>query len=127
MLSNRFTKNIRPAVTAELNLARDAQQQGDYARAFSHLENAHVLGQASTYWHVKVHWAMFRWALAQHKLPEVLGQLLRIAGAATKTAWGLVPVGNTGGSNISPFKSLPIPPELATLIDQAKHKENSQH
>jgi hypothetical protein len=46
--------------------------------------------------------------------------LLRIAGAATKTAIGLVPHGNTGGTNISPFKRLPVPPELEQVIQSAR-------
>jgi hypothetical protein len=50
---------------------------------------------------------------------EVQGQILRIVGAATKTAIGSVPSGNTGGSNISPFKCLPVPSELQAKINAA--------
>jgi hypothetical protein len=47
---------------------------------------------------------------------EVFGQIFRIVGAATKTPFGIVPQGNTGGANVSPFKKMPIDPELANLI-----------
>jgi hypothetical protein len=33
------------------------------------------------------------------------------------SAVGVVPVGNTGGSDISMFKRLPVPPELQSIID----------
>ena len=88
--------------------------------AFIHLENAHVLGQESTWWHVRVHYLMFLWALDQQNIKEAIGQIIRILGAATKTAIGLVPAGNTGGANISPFKRLPVNPALQAAISKAK-------
>lgn len=63
---------------------------------------------------------MLVWSTRKRSLREFLGQLLRVVGAATKTPFGLVPTGNTGGSQISPFKPLPIPPDLAQLIASAE-------
>ena len=119
-----FTRNIRPYVEDELALARNEQNYGNKAEAFAHLENAHVLGQASTRLHVKVHVQMLLWAVKQGKIGEVFGQLFRIAGAATKTAFGLVPTGNTGGANVSPFKAMPIKPNLNAIIEKARSNEN---
>ena len=119
-----FTRNIRPYVEDELALARNEQNYGNKAEAFAHLENAHVLGQASTRLHVKVHIQMLLWAVKQGKIGEVFGQLFRIAGAATKTAFGLVPTGNTGGANVSPFKAMPIKPNLNAIIEKARSNEN---
>lgn len=45
----RFAKNIAPYVLAELGKAESASENGDHGTAFRHLENAHVLGQESTY------------------------------------------------------------------------------
>ncbi len=118
-----FTRNIRPYVEEELALARNEQNYGNKAEAFAHLENAHVLGQASTRLHVKVHVQMLLWAVKQGKIGEVFGQLFRIAGAATKTAFGLVPTGNTGGTNVSPFKVMPIKPELDRILKKARSYE----
>jgi hypothetical protein len=119
-----FSQRIRPHVEAELAAAAQAETSGRAADAFSHLERAHVLGQASTAQHVRVHWEMFRWGWRQRRLRECGGQLLRIVGAATKTAIGLVPHGNTGGANISPFKRLPVPPDLEQVIRSA-HTDRS--
>jgi hypothetical protein len=117
----RFDDRIRPHVDAEIAAARAAQQAGDPSAAFGHLERAHVLGQDSTWQHVRVHWLMLRWGLRQRRAGEVAGQLLRVAGAATKTPIGLVPTGNTGGANVSPFRPMPIAADLQRLIDDARH------
>ncbi|WP_027872482.1 DUF3703 domain-containing protein [Spongiibacter marinus] len=116
----RFSKAIAPFIELELVRARQAEAFGDAVTGFRHLENAHVLGQESTRWHVKVHWLMFRWGLRQRDRREVVGQIIRIIGAAALTAIKGVPIGNTGGSNISPVKPLPIKPELEAIIAKAK-------
>lgn len=116
----RFTKRIRPHVEAEIAAARSAQRSRDASTAFAHLERAHVLGQSSTWQHVRVHWLMLLWGLQQRRAGEATGQLMRVVGAATKTPIGLVPTGNTGGANVSPFRRMPIAPELQRLIDSAR-------
>jgi hypothetical protein len=115
-----YRQQIAVHVEAELGAARGARSDGDTRREFAHLERAHVLGQESTYWHVKVHVLMLLWGIRQRSVRETLGQVFRIIGAATKTAFGLVPEGNTGGSGVSPFKAMPIEPDLAILIGKAK-------
>ncbi|ETI62242.1 DUF3703 domain-containing protein [Marinomonas profundimaris] len=117
---SKFSKNIAPDVQSEIALAKELETAGDLAESFHHLENAHVLGQESTWLHVKVHVLMFLWAIRQRDAKECIGQIVRIVGAATKTAIGLVPAGNTGGSNISPFKKLSISPEHQAAIIKAK-------
>lgn len=117
-----FGKHIEPAVTAELAAAAAAEASTE--SSFRHLERAHVLGQASTVQHVRVHIQMLLWAL-RHRAPrEAAGQVLRIIGAATKTAVGWIPTGNTGGSNISPFKPLPVPADLQKVLDEARFRTN---
>ena len=115
-----FTEGIHPHVAKELERARSAERSGDPDLAFHHLERAHIIGQSSTREHVRVHWAMFLWGVRRRRFREVAGQAFRIGGAATKTVFGLVPAGNTGGSNVSPFRRLPIAPELQTIIDEAR-------
>ena len=110
-----FANNIRPYVNAELEAA-----DRDPARAFSYLERAHVLGQASTREHVRVHWRMLQWAWRNRDAREFFGQLVRITGAATKTFIGLVPSGNTGGANVSAVRPMPVDPELAAIIEKAR-------
>jgi Protein of unknown function (DUF3703) len=114
---NSFRRNIEPAFRRELNASKNAV---DRNTKFAHLERAHVLGQASTLLHVVAHVRMAAWALRERDVRELRGQLFRIVGAATKTALGWVPSGNTGGVNVSPFKSLPIPADLASKIESAR-------
>ncbi len=117
---SEFGRRIRPYVERELVAARQAETRGQPDLAFSHLERAHVLGQSSTVEHVRAHWHMLLWGIRQRNFSECLGQLLRIVRAATSTAVGLVPQGNTGGSNVSPFKRMPLPPELAARIEEVR-------
>jgi hypothetical protein len=56
-----FGRRIRPFVQAELAAAHEAAALGDFLSSFAHLERAHVLGQASTIEHVRVHWHMLLW------------------------------------------------------------------
>lgn len=119
-MKRSFSQRVAPFVEAELMNAKRAKSVGDIRQEFVHLERAHVIGQESTYWHVKVHVLMLAWAIRNHSVRETLGQVVRIIGAVTKTAFGLVPQGNTGGTNVSPFRKMPIAPELATLIQKAK-------
>ncbi|WP_026223523.1 DUF3703 domain-containing protein [Methylosarcina fibrata] len=117
---NTFGQHICPYVDAELRAAVEAEAQGRAEEAFACLERAHVLGQASTVQHVRVHWRMFAWGWRRRNVRECFGQLLRIVGAALLTAAGLVPEGNTGGSGISPFKPLPVAPELQTILQRVR-------
>lgn len=118
-LSLRFTRRIRPFVRAELDAAAWHEARGEFHSAFGRLERAHVLGQASTVEHVRVHWAMFRWALRQEIAREAFGQAWRMVGAFLKT-WLWVPVGNTGGADVSGFKPMTIPPDLGRVIELAR-------
>jgi len=117
---SRFARNIAPYVMGEVEKSTQAEANGDYRASFTHLENAHVLGQASTYWHVKVHWLMLRWGLRRRDAREVFGQVIRILGAAVLTAVKGVPIGNTGGSNVSPVKPMPITAAHAEIIARAR-------
>jgi hypothetical protein len=111
-------QRILAAVQAELDSAQRLEDRGDAAGAFAHLERAHVLGQSVTATHVRVHWRMLTWGLRRRRPREVIGQTLRIVGAATKTALGWVPRGNTGGADVSPWRRMPIPPDLQRQINR---------
>jgi hypothetical protein len=118
-LSPRFAQRIRPFVRHELDAAAERESRGEFDSAFAHLERAHVLAQTSTVEHVRVHWAMFRWALRHDVAREAVGQAWRIAGALLKT-WLWVPVGNPGGAKVSGFRPMPVPPDLQRCIDVAR-------
>ncbi|OFC69165.1 DUF3703 domain-containing protein [Alteromonas confluentis] len=115
-----FARNISFPVRRELVLSRRAMRNRNQKNAFKHLENAHVLGQLSTYWHTRVHWLMFVWAWQQHDFRELRGQTVRLVGAITKTAIGLLPTGNTGGSNVSAFMPMPLSTKHHSIITRAR-------
>ncbi len=117
---NKYNAKIKPHFDAELRDAALRDAHRDPTGAFKHLERAHVLGQSSTRLHVMAHWHMLKWAVRNARTGEFVGQVVRIVGAATKTAMGLVPEGNTGGSNVSPFKRMAVPGDLAAIIEQAR-------
>ena len=117
---NKYGATIKPQFEAELGEAERCNAQCDPARSFTHLERAHVLGQSSTRLHLRAHWHMLQWAVRSGNLGEFFGQVVRIVGAATKTAMGLVPEGNTGASKVSPFKRMAVPGDLAAIIEQAR-------
>lgn len=107
---------LRAAIEHELALAESLKAGGDLHSAFYHLERAHVLGQASTYQHTRIHWRMFRLAIKLRSPREIWGQVIRIIGASTKTPFGIYPTGNTGGANVWFFKKMPIPEDLQEII-----------
>lgn len=117
---DRFGERIRPGVDAEIAAAKAAEANGEPVASFRHLERAHVLGQSSTAQHIRAHLHMLAWAARRHDAREVTGQILRVVGAAAGTWAKLVPQGNTGGSNVSGFKSMPIPKDLADQIAAAR-------
>ena len=111
---------IKPHWDLEVAAATRAESNADPHLAFGHLERAHILGQNSTWLHLQTHILMMRWGWRQSSSREVTGQLFRIFGAATKTAFCLIPAGNTGGANVSPFRSMPVPSDLQTLMSAAR-------
>lgn len=114
---------IRKYVDAEIEKASNFIKSNDLMSAFRHLERAHVIGQAVTVEHTRVHWLMLKIGWKKRDVREIFGQLFRIVGASTKTPFGIYPTGNTGGANVSPFKSLPIPEDLQEIIKEAKRSK----
>lgn len=115
-----FANRIRPIVRYELDAAMRAEARGDAALAFRHLERAHVLGQSLTTEHVRAHGHMLLWAVRHRKPAQALGQIWRLVMAATKTGLGWVPEGNTGGTNVSGLRRMPIPADLRRVLDMAR-------
>lgn len=96
---------------------------GDLDAGFRHLERAHVIGQNFVGPHSKSHWLMFRVELRRRRAGDAFGQLVRLFLGIIGSAVGVVPVGNTGGTDISMFRRLPIPPELQEIIDGSSRAE----
>lgn len=114
-------QNIHQAFSHELNLGKSflaqSHSQSHFDCAFYHLERAHILSQPFYIKHLTSHWWMLRWAIRKHDTKEFFGQILRLIGSAGSLI-GKYPLGNTGGSNVSPFESMPIPDDLKSYFDE---------
>ncbi|VEL97184.1 uncharacterized protein DUF3703 [Alteromonas sp. 76-1] len=119
-----FTQAAKPYVTQKLNEAHKLFTDKDDEAGFTALEDAHVIGQHSTYHHTRVHYEMLKFGLKRKDFIEVFGQLFRLIGAVTKTAIGLLPEGNTGGASVSPFKLMPLSPANKVILDKIKHAQS---
>lgn len=115
-------KPLNAYIDAEIAEAERLSEAGKAEAAFRHLERAHVLGQASTYQHTRIHLLMLKHGMQNRDLKEIAGQALRIGGAATKTPLGIYPKGNTGGANVNPLRSMPIDPDLAAILDSVDRR-----
>lgn len=106
----------KTAFELEIAEARALMSQHHLEGAFAHLERAHVICQYHVVPHVVSHWLMLVIALRQYRFIDVVGQVVRMVFGALGSAVGVVPTGNTGGTNVSMFKRMPIPPELRDVI-----------
>ena len=108
---------VKAAFASEMASARSAEAAGDFALAARHLERAHILGQRWYVTHVRTHYHMLRLALKRSDAKEARGQLVRLIGAGPFHLAGWVPVGNTGGADVSATRPMPIPADLQSHLE----------
>ena len=101
----------------EIAQAKELIARGELEAGFPHLERAHIIGQAFVVPHATSHWLMLGVELRRRRVMAAFGQIARIVLGILGSAVGVVPVGNTGGTDISMFKRMPIEPELQDIID----------
>jgi hypothetical protein len=114
------------AFNSAIAQAKNLVASDDLEAGFAHLERAHVIGQDYVMPHVTSHWLMLRVELRRRRLAGVLGQVMRIVLGALGSAIGVVPTGNTGGTNISMFKRMPVETELQNIIDGRAPSEEAR-
>ena len=107
----------RVAFDNEIALAKELIAKGELEAGFHYLERAHIIGQAFVVPHALTHWLMLKVEFRRRRVKAVLGQIVRVVLGIIGSAVGVVPVGNTGGTDISMFKRMPIEPELQNIID----------
>jgi hypothetical protein len=108
-------RELRQVYDREIKAAIEAYGTHNWDKAFFHLERAHILGQSFTLPHAQAHWWMLKVGWKRRDVTEIIGQVVRIVGALSFTRiW--VPVGNTGGAHVPPFRSMPIPEEFRALL-----------
>lgn len=114
-----MNRMLKSAFESEMSQASFLYAAGDFQRSFRHLERAHILGQRFYIPHVISHWWMLKVGFGRMDLREIVGQILRIA-ASVGSLLGWVPVGNTGGANVSPIRPMPIPKDLVPLLKEER-------
>ena len=107
-----MTLRVKKLIARELADYRAARNGNDPAKAWIALERAHILSQPYLVLHLANHWEMLKLAAAERDVKEVVGQIARLALAPLGSLTGRIPVGNTGRSDVSAFKSMPIPEDL---------------
>lgn len=107
---------VRDAITVELEAAAMAEASAERWRA---LERVHILSQPWPWPHTAAHWRMLRLALAQRDRREALGQVVRLVVAAPGSMSGRYPKGNTGRATVGLREVMPVPDDLARILDPA--------
>ena len=111
------TLHARRLVDQEMAIHAEARAAGEMAAAWHTLERAHIIAQPYLAPHLASHRAMLGFAVEQRDWREAVGQMVRLALALLGFLTGRIPVGNTGCSNVSPFKPMPIAPDLLAKIN----------
>ena len=115
----KMTKALHPHYKDELEKATAFLSKGYLQQCWYHYERAHILGQRWPLQHSYVHWQMLKFGLRIKSPKEVFGQITRLVFGGVKSFVGTVPIGNTGGANVPPLKSMEIPADLQAIINNA--------
>ena len=115
--------NIQQAFEAALSHGYTLMSQGDYSQAYTLFGRAHVIGQRWVLPHTRSHWAFMVWGWRRRDWRELAGQCLRLPVGIVGSLIGWLPMGNTGGTDVRPTQPMPVPEDIARLLDQ--DSENS--
>jgi len=63
---------------------------------------------------------MLAFAVSRREWAEVAGQALRLLLAPLGTLTGRTPMGNTGRSDVSAFATMPIPADIAQIVNAGR-------
>ncbi len=110
--------SIVELINAEMAAYLAAKAGDDRVKAWGALERAHILSHPYLPLHVANHWAMLKFAFETRDAKEAIGQMTRLALAPLGALTGRIPIGNTGRSNVSAFKTMPIPDDLRDAISK---------
>ena len=105
-----------PFYQKELELVKEHLQQENLQNAWHHLERAHIIAQKYPYEHTFVHWKMLQFGIKIKSSNEIIGQIPRLLIGGVKSFVGHIPVGNTGGANVPPLKTMEIPKDIKEIL-----------
>ena len=108
---------LRKAFENEMRAMSEAYAARNLNQSFYHLERAHILGQRHFKTHLETHWWMLKIGFGRKDIREIFGQIIRMIAVFPTSLFGWVPVGNTGGANVSALKPMPIPHDLALFLE----------
>ncbi|WP_273444551.1 DUF3703 domain-containing protein [Neolewinella agarilytica] len=112
-------QKLGPFYQTELEKYQAEYSAGKLAKAWNHLERAHIIGQRYPYAHSYVHWKMLQFGIKIKSTKEILGQIPRLVFGGVKSFVGKIPVGNPGGANVPPLQPFPIEKELQDIFRKA--------
>ncbi len=112
----KMPDGLHAAFKTELEMFRTELATGTLPTAWRHLERAHIIGQPWPIEHTYVHWEMLKFGVKIKSGREILGQLPRLLVGGVKSFIGKIPVGNTGGANVSPLQPMEIPRDIEELM-----------
>ena len=112
----KMPNKLIPFYQKELEIFKDNLQQDNLQNAWLHLERAHIIGQKYPYEHSFVHWKMLQFGIKIKSTKEIVGQIPRLLVGGVKSFVGHIPVGNTGGANVPPLKTMEIPEDIQEIL-----------
>lgn len=112
-------KSLKKFYQIEIDAYQLSLEIGNLSEAWHHLERAHVIGQAYPIEHSTVHWKMLLFGIKIKSYREIFGQIPRLLVGGVKSFVGKIPIGNTGGANVPPLKSLAISDDILAIFKQA--------
>ena len=114
-------KHLKQAYNKELKQYRFYLGNKKLGYAWYHLERSHIIGQSYPIEHTYSHWLMLKFGFRQKDTKEVFGQIIRLLVGGWKSFINHVPLGNTGGANVPPLKSMSIPKDIEKLLTVQKN------
>ncbi|MFT6631321.1 MAG: hypothetical protein ACJAS4_001270 [Bacteriovoracaceae bacterium] len=111
-----MNKILKSYYQKEINSGEKFYLAGDFKEAFLHFERAHILGQSYIIPHTISHLWMLKIGIKNSDFKEIFGQILRIPLGILGSAVGIIPVGNTGGSNVSVTARMELPSDLLEIL-----------
>ena len=116
-LNTVMPKTLVPYFDTEITEARLSLMSHNLQNCWYHLERAHIIGQKYPYSHSYVHWKMLLFGFKIKSVKEILGQIPRLLVGGVKSFVGHIPVGNTGGANVPPLRSMEIPSDIQKILN----------
>ena len=112
----KMPNKLIPFYQKELEIFKDNLQQDNLQNAWCHLERAHIIAQKYPCEHTSVHWKMLQFGIKIKSSKEIIGQIPRLLVGGVKSFVGHIPVGNTGGANVPPLKTMEIPEDIQEIL-----------